>query len=137
MAPVSRGQFSDMRLFLDECISPRIAQSLMLDGEHYVIHPRDNGGLGDPDHRVLERCTDHNLVIVTENARDFRALATRAEIHPGMIILPCVSRADSETLIRAAIAYLATLGDPGDVIVNHVLEIDRQGQIEIFPLPGD
>ena len=62
-----------------------------------------------------------NLVIVTENARDFRALAAKADIHPGMILLPCVGRALAEPLLRAAIEHLEALGDPGDVLVNHVL----------------
>ena len=122
-----------MRLFLDECLSPRIALELLEEGRHVVVHPRNNGGLGDPDHRVLERCIEDDLVIVTENARDFRALAARAEIHPGMIMLPCVGRRSAEALIRAAIAHLDAIGSPDDVIVNHVLEIDESGAIEITP----
>ena len=124
-----------MRLFLDECLSPKLALDLLSEGRHIVVHPRNNGGLGDPDYRVLERCIAENLVIVTENARDFRALAARSDIHPGMIILPCVGRNRAEALLRAAIAHLETMGVPDDVIVNHVLEIDMNGKIEIFALP--
>ena len=126
-----------MRLFLDECISPRIAKTLAAKYACYVIHPRNNGGLGDSDHTIVKRCTKDNLVIMTMNAKDFRVLAMGADIHPGMIILPCVDRKASELLISIAIAYLQRLGDPGDVIVNHVLEIDQNGKIEMFSLPGD
>lgn len=125
-----------MRLFLDECLSPQIALDLNAEGRHYVIHPRNNGGLGDLDHEVLERCLTEDLVIVTVNARDFRALAAREEIHPGMIMLPCAGRARAEALIRKAIAYLEMLGDPADVMVNRVLEIDRDGEIKMYDLPA-
>ena len=63
-----------MRLFIDECLSPQIARELNASGEHVAEHPLDFGGRGDPDHRVLQRCLARGLVIVTENARDFRAL---------------------------------------------------------------
>ena len=126
-----------MRLFIDECLSPKLALDLLAEGRHFVVHPCNNGGLGDSDHKVLERCLKEDLVIVTENARDFRALAAKADIHPGMILLPCVARALAEPLLRAAIEHLEALGDPGDVLVNHVLEIDANGGIEIFSLPPD
>lgn len=63
-----------MRLFIDECLSPQIARELNASGEHVAEHPLDFGGRGAPDHRVLQRCIARGLVIVTENARDFRAL---------------------------------------------------------------
>lgn len=126
-----------MRLFLDECLSPNIALDFLAEGQHFVVHPRNNGGRGDSDHTVLERCTAENLVIVTANARDFRALAARTDIHPGMIMLPAVGRQTAETLIRAAIAHLEALGDPDDAIVNHVLEIDVNGAIRVYALPEE
>ncbi|WP_366555958.1 DUF5615 family PIN-like protein [Aquibaculum sediminis] len=124
-------------MFLDECLSPRIALELLAEGKHFVVHPRNDGGLGDSDHRVLDRCIKENLVIVTENARDFRVLAARSDIHPGMIMLPCVGRRSAEALIRAAIAHLEVLGNPDDLLVNHVLEIDVSGTIEIYALPRE
>jgi predicted nuclease of predicted toxin-antitoxin system len=124
-----------VKLFLDECLSPNVANELSAEGSHYVIHPRNNGGRGDPDHKVLERCFAEDLVIVTENAKDFRALAERSDIHPGIIILPCVGKAKAKALIEKAIEYLNDLGAAGDVIVNHVLEIDELGTIEMYELP--
>ena len=64
------------------------------------------------------------LVLVTENARDFRGLVSARDVHPGLIILPSAGRARSEALLRAAIAYLSERGDPMDVMVNRVLESD-------------
>lgn len=126
-----------MRLFLDECLSPRIAQVLNAEGVHLVLHPRDFGGLGAPDHEVLSRCVDRDLILVTQNARDFRALVAVQDVHPGLVILPCVGRARTEKLLRVIVEYLSELGDPMNVMVNHVVEISAEANITISMLPVD
>lgn len=107
---------------------------------HYTVHPRNQGGIGDPDHVVLSRATRENLVIVTANARDFRALVAKEAIHPGMILIPSTSRERSKRLILSAIDYLVEQGDPEDLMVNHVLEVDASAedaiQFSIYPLPA-
>lgn len=125
-----------MRLFLDECISPRIALDFGDEGDHVVLHPRNDGGLGDPDHRVLARCIDHDLVLVTQNGRDFRNLAARQDIHPGLVILPNVERAQTEFLLRAAVAYIIRQGNPMDAMVNRVLEVTERGEMHFSDLPA-
>ena len=45
-------------------------------------------------------------VIVTQNARDFRRLAARTELHPGLIILPFMDREGTWHLLQSAIAFL-------------------------------
>lgn len=126
-----------MRLFLDECLSPRVANELMVEDGYYVVHPRNQGGLGEADHTVLARCVADDLIIVTENARDFRALAARADIHPGMIILPCLDRIAAKDLLKTAIAHLRTLGNPSNIMVNRVLEVEADGAFELYDLPED
>ena len=81
-----------MRLFIDECLSPALARLLNQSGEPDAIHPLDVGRRGAPDHVVVQRCLSEDRVIVTENARDFRALLAGAELHPGLIILPAIDR---------------------------------------------
>ena len=125
-----------MRLFLDECLSPRIGQALNAEGAYLAVHPRDFGGLGASDREVLVRCVERDLVLVTENAQDFRALVAAEDVHPGLIVLPCVGRARSEALLRAAIGFLSDHGDPMDVMVNHVLEVSAEGQMTLYPLPA-
>lgn len=124
-----------MRLFVDECLSPQLARHLNEAGEHDAIHPRDMGRLGEPDHLVLARCLTEDRVIVTENAVDFRKLVAREELHPGLIILPSVSRDLSLRLLVDGIANLASRGEPSDVIVNHVLEVAEDGTFTLSPLP--
>ncbi len=125
-----------MRLFIDECLSPQIARALNASGQHVAEHPLDFGGRGDSDHRVLQRCVARELVIVTENARDFRVLVGSEDIHPGLIILPCVGRERSFALLLSAIVHLETMGDAMDAMVNHVLEVDAEGAIRYYRLPA-
>lgn len=124
-----------MRLLLDECVSPRVAEPLNAEG-HVVAALRDVGGLGEPDYRVLRRCIDGDRVLVTQNARDFRSLVAREEIHPGLIILPNLDRQRTEVLLRQAIEHLARSGDPVDLMVNRVLEMTADGSLRLDDLPS-
>lgn len=126
---------SRVRLFIDECLSPQLARRLNEDGAHNAIHPRDMGRLGEPDHVVLARCLDEDRAIVTENAVDFRKLVARQDLHPGLVILPSVNRDQSFRFLVEGIAHLASLGEASDVIVNHVLEIGKDGSLTLSPLP--
>ncbi|UYN97225.1 MAG: DUF5615 family PIN-like protein [Enhydrobacter sp.] len=125
-----------MRFFIDECLSPQLAHHLNATGDHDAVHPRDIGRLGEPDHAVLARCLAADRVIVTENAVDFRKLIGREELHPGLIVLPSVARDLSLRLLMDAISHLESLGQPSDVIVNHVLEVTEAGELTLSPLPG-
>ncbi len=122
-----------VKLFIDECLSPRLAAALNATGEHDAIHPRDRGRLGDPDHVVVARCLNEDRVIVTENAVDFRKLLGREDLHPGLIILPPVDRDVSLRLLSQALAFLVTQGPPDHVMVNRVLEITVAGDVELMP----
>lgn len=124
-----------MHLFLDECISPRVAEPLRAEG-HYVVPLRDVDGLGEPDYMVLRRCIDGDFVLVTQNARDFRNLVGREKIHPGLIILPNLDRRQTEALLRQAIDYLVRCGNPVDLMVNRVLEVSANGDLRIDHLPA-
>jgi predicted nuclease of predicted toxin-antitoxin system len=119
---------SGVKLFIDECLSPRLATALNSTGLYEAAHPRDWGGLGDPDHVVLARCLAEARVIVTENAVDFRKLLGKQEIHPGLIIIPSVSRDRSIELVSSALTYLASLGNPNSIMINQILEIREPGE---------
>jgi predicted nuclease of predicted toxin-antitoxin system len=112
-----------VKLFIDECLSPQLAIRLNLSGQHDAVHPLHVGRRGEPDHRVLAWCIAENRAIVTENARDFRRLIGRTELHPGLIILPAVDKEGTWKLLQAALAFIAARGDAEDVMINHVLEV--------------
>ncbi len=123
-----------LRFFIDECLSPRIAERLCEQG-HDASHPLHVGRRGERDDTVLRRCIDEDRIIVTENAEDFRNLVATQEVHPGLIILPCLGREMIWQLLIEAIEQLGRRGRINDVMVNHVLEIDGDGSVRLFPLP--
>jgi predicted nuclease of predicted toxin-antitoxin system len=130
-----------MQFFIDECISPQVAARLNETGRHAAVHPRDIGRRGDPDHVVLRNAIAEDRIIVTENARDFRGLVGREELHPGLFILPCVSRDQCLQLLMTAIGFLeAEAGRaeeaPADHMVNRVIEVDAAGNCQLYRLPN-
>ncbi|RNJ48637.1 DUF5615 family PIN-like protein [Methylocystis hirsuta] len=122
-----------MRLFIDECLSPKFAIDLAQLG-HDAIHPLHVGRRGPLDHTVKETCLAEDRVIVTENVGDFKALLGREPIHPGLFALPQTSRAHGWTLMTAALSFLETRGDPMDAMVNHYLDFDAQGRPALHAL---
>jgi predicted nuclease of predicted toxin-antitoxin system len=123
-----------VRLFIDECLSPTLARRLNESGEHDAIHPLDLGRRGERDDSVIERCLVEDRVIVTENARDFRMLLGRVDLHPGLIILPAIDREGTWRMLRTVIDFLTARGDPMKIMVNHVIEIDLLASITLSPI---
>lgn len=126
-----------MKFFIDECISPTLSQHLNEAGLHEAVHPRDRARLRDPDHVVFARAIEDDRIIVTENADDFRKLAATIDLHPGLIILPSVARAEAQRLMDLVLAHLEEAGGdrPQDLLVNSVLTITIDADIRIDPLP--
>ncbi|MGE0667985.1 MAG: DUF5615 family PIN-like protein [Sphingomonadales bacterium] len=124
-----------LKFFIDECLSPRMAERLGALG-HDAIHPLHVGRRGERDDTVLRRCIDDDRIMVIENAADFRSLVSCEALHPGLIILPCTGRDRAWDLFNQALDFLAGYGEVGDVMVNHVLEIDEAGGMALFPLPA-
>lgn len=123
-----------MRFFIDECLSPILARRLNESGEHEAIHPLDFGRRGERDDVIVEHCLVEDRVIVTENARDFRALLGGVDLHPGLIILPAIDREGTWRMLQMVIAFLVARGDPMKIMVNHVAEIDLTGTITLYAI---
>lgn len=123
-----------MRLFIDDCLSPTFALQLAELG-HDATHPLHVGRRGQLDHTVRDACIAEDLVIVTENVGDFKALLGKEPIHPGLIAPPQTGRAQGWALVLAALAFLERQGgDPMDSLVNHCLEFEADGQPRLHPL---
>ena len=95
-----------MKALLDEQLSPQIAALLRqtgLDVEAVADRP---DLIGRSDIHVFEISCGEDRAVITNNIRDFRALAAQwlaqGRIHAGLILLP-----SSRTRTRAAITMLA------------------------------
>jgi Domain of unknown function (DUF5615) len=63
-----------MRLYLDDDLDGNILISLLQHAGHAVVSPRVVGTRGVLDPAHLRYAADHDLVLLTANAKDFLAL---------------------------------------------------------------
>lgn len=124
-----------MRLFIDECLSPLLALRLNALGRFDAVHPLHIGARGPPDRLVVARCLAEDRIIVTRNGRDFMRLLRRLELHPGLVVLPALEREKTWRLLLDLLARLEARGDPADVVVNQVLEVEADLVPRLYPLP--
>lgn len=95
---------------------------------------QSTGLTGSSDARIVDYCLTNDFVAVTNNRRDFLRIYGREELHPGLfIILPSVRIAVQRELFAL---ILNALEDRRD-LVNCVLEMDRDGGIDIYPWPAE
>lgn len=117
-----------MNFLIDECLHTSLKEVAESSG-HQASHVLWQGLGGQADWRLMARIVEGDFTFVTNNARDFRKLFTRQQLHAGLVILvPQVSPAKQRELFRLALAEL----QPGDQLVNEVVEIRIiNGEVEI------
>jgi predicted nuclease of predicted toxin-antitoxin system len=105
------------------------------DAGHEAQHVARIGRAGWKDWNVVRYAGAGDLVLVTNNAGDFRRLYAAQPLHAGLIILvPNVERALQRRLFKAALDELAAVGD----LVNRMLEVDLDGgdvTLDLYDLP--
>lgn len=108
-----------MRFLIDECLSP----DLVIDaGEagYEAHHVARVGKAGWQDWNVVRYACDGNLVLVTNNAADFRRLYAAEPLQAGLvIILPNDVRMVQRRVFLAVLDLLDEIGEP----VNQVVEV--------------
>ena len=122
-----------MRFLIDECLS------LDLVGEAHragfeAYHAAHVGKAGWEDWNLAAFAAERELVVVTNNASDFRRLYRRQQLHSGLVlILPNVDRPTEARLFGAALTRLGSVAD----LVNQVMEVDLdngQAKLRIYDL---
>jgi len=130
-----------VNLFFDECVSAGAAVHFRDATAHATCHTRDINMSGASDAEVLAYCLRFDHTLITVNGRDFRKLCgTPDQIHPGLVIIPSVSKVRQIQFIDAALALIhreAPPETPQDWMVNRVVEIDAQGFATHARLPKD
>ena len=117
-----------MRFLIDECLSPALVRVAQESG-HEVYHLAHLGRAGAKDWEIVALAITRDLVLVTNNASDFRRLYAAQELHPGLVILvPNMGREAQLRLFRAAVSRSGEIGD----LVNKALEADLRGGDVIF-----
>lgn len=128
-----------LKFFIDECLSPQLAQRLRDEGID-AVHPRDRGKLEIQDHSVLKYCLDEDRIIVTHNADDFRGLVGKSDMHVGLIILAENSLENSWLQLDTAMNHInheanQAGSDARDYMFNRVIEVNSSLEIRDYLLP--
>ena len=119
----------NIKLLIDEDLSPRVAHLLCEQCLIDSISVRDRGLLSSNDPEVLEYAFQEDRILVTANIRDFEQLARSYEVHPGIVLIRDGSLLREEQIIivkNAIQAIEAELKDGRDMI-NRVLYISIDG----------
>jgi predicted nuclease of predicted toxin-antitoxin system len=123
-----------VRFLIDECLSVDLVTVAGQCG-HEAQHVAHVGRAGWKDWNVTRYAGDNDLILVTNNASDYRQLYAAEALHAGLVILlPNVGRDLQQRLFRAALDELAATGEP----VNRVLEVDLDGDevtLTLYDLP--
>ncbi len=118
-----------MRFLIDECLSPQLAEAARARGFD-ATHVLWLGRASTADWTLAALAVERDYVIVTNNARDFRRIYRRIEMHPGLVVI--IPELDGP---RQGIYFLQILDFIGrqDDLINQLVEIDRDGHISIKP----
>lgn len=125
----------DVKLLIDENLSPRVAEVLCRDGID-ACGVRDRGLLEATDPEVFARAFVEERIVVTANVRDFEKLASECELHAGVVLIECgdLLRDEQIEVVRRVISAIVQRGD----MVNTVLRValDDSMRFEVVPPPS-
>lgn len=123
-----------MNFLIDECLHTSLAE-VAIERGHEATHVSYRGLSGVQDWNLMEPIREEEFTFVTNNARDFRKLYAKEEIHAGLVILiPNAPPAEQRELFDAVLDELAEA--PG--LINEALEVGIvDGEIEVvrYELP--
>ena len=117
-----------MRFLIDECLTIDLV-TIAGQAGHEAQHVAHVGKAGWKDWNVARYAAEGDLVLVTNNATDFRKLYSTQPLHAGLvIIIPSVNRVEQQRLFRSALDELSRFGE----LINRVLEVDIEGDEMMF-----
>jgi predicted nuclease of predicted toxin-antitoxin system len=118
-----------IKLLIDECLTPDladIARARWIEASHVARI----GYKSAPDWSLVEFAVRSDFGSVTNNARDYRRLYQKVDLHPGLLIIVPQGRHHQQVaLFRKLLDYLESSPD----IVNQLVEIDDAGHVTVTP----
>lgn len=108
-----------MKFLIDECLRTSLV-AVAQDHGHDCFHVNWLGLSGETDWDLMPRSVAEDFTFVTNNARDFRKLYAREDLHAGLVIIvPQVLPVQQRELFTLVLQELAD----AQVLVNEVVEI--------------
>jgi len=120
-----------LRFLVDECLHKDLVKIAHAAG-YEAYHVVDFGKASAKDYQLREIIVKEEFVFVTNNAKDFKRLLEKTELHPGLVIVvPNVRPSIQDELLRSALDEIAKLPS----LVNKVLEIWSNNDVRIYEMP--
>jgi predicted nuclease of predicted toxin-antitoxin system len=117
---------NEIRLLLDENISPRITP-LLFEAGIDALPLRDRAMLQISDHRVLTVAAKEGRAVTTINLADFEKLALKRKTHPGIIVIPSGGTREQQfTYITAAVDYLRQFPNPMAAARDNIIAVNEE-----------
>ncbi|QPB24811.1 DUF5615 family PIN-like protein [Rhizobium sp. 007] len=108
-----------MKFLIDECLHTSLV-AVAQDHGHDCFHVNWLGLSGETDWDLMPRIVEEDFTFVTNNARDFRKLYAKEELHAGLVIIvPQVLPALQRELFDLILQELAGAQD----LLNEVIEV--------------
>lgn len=129
-----------MKLWIDECLSPTLAERANQHG-YWATCNRDRDLLGIRDEYLHEIVIEEEAVFATNNEADFAVLYRKVDLHTGLLILPQTdSREGQWPLLDAALDYIETHAEASaetaaEWMLNKRIEVDPDGTVSHADLP--
>ena len=124
-----------MKFLIAECLHTSLVDVAVARG-HEATHVNYRGLSGVQDWNLMAPIREGGFTFVTNNAKDFRRLHAREEVHAGLVILiPHVPPSEQRELFDAALDDL----DMAPGLINEALEVgvaDGDIQINRYDLPA-
>jgi predicted nuclease of predicted toxin-antitoxin system len=125
-----------VKFLIDECLHTSVVEVAVARG-HEATHVNYRGLSGAQDWNLMAPIREGAFTFVTNNAKDFRRLYAREEMHAGLVILiPNVPPSEQRELFNAALDDLEIT--PG--LINEALEVAIVGadiRINRYDLPRE
>jgi predicted nuclease of predicted toxin-antitoxin system len=109
-----------VKFLIDECLHTSLVAVAQLLG-HEANHVNWLGLSGETDWGLMPRIVEEDFTFVTNNAKDFRKLYAKEQVHAGLVIIvPQVTPEKQRELFSTVIEDLA----PEELLINEIIEIE-------------
>ena len=117
-----------LKFFIDECLTAALV-AVAKERELFAVFGPHAGKAGWQDWTIAKYAYENDLIVVTNNRRDFLKEYAKFELHPGLVVI--IPRGNRTDQIEWFIAVLDRLAMMKEAPVNKLVEVDREGRVTI------
>jgi predicted nuclease of predicted toxin-antitoxin system len=117
-----------LKFFIDECLTAALV-AIAKERELFAVFGPHAGKAGWQDWTIAKYAYENDLIVVTNNRRDFLKEYSKFELHPGLVII--IPRGNRQDQIEWFTTVLDALDEMAEAPVNKLVEVDREGKVSI------